>query len=549
MIFLFLILIVASFLRLYLLDKVPPGLYSDEAMNGNNAREATRNFDISTFQGGDFKVFYPENNGREGLFINLIGLISQIGAIGLIGPIAVIRLPAAIFGILTVLGVYFLTKELLGKEGSNLQKLNYVALLAAFLLATSFWHVNFSRVGFRAIMAPAFLTWGLYLLLLSFRKIASLQKSLFEKSQITNYKHQTNPKSQIKKVWNSVGGVWCLPVLAGLVYGAGIHSYIAYRATPLLIIFSLWLLAFRYGWKRTLKIGAIFTAAAIIVFLPLGIYFLKNPADFFGRTSQIAVWQSPTPFRDLGLNILKTIGMFNVAGDRNPRHNIPGAPLLWWPVGILFLIGLALGISQLLKTLSAKRHITNKSQISNHKHFGTRNLFGFWNLGFGILLAWLVVTALPVIISNEGIPHALRSILLAPPVFILAAIGGTWLYQKIRSIGHIRLIGLIGFTALITANVYTDYFITWAKNKAVADAFNQKYVQISRQLNFMPHQLPKYVVIDTGGHDVRKIGTPAQTIMYLTDTFLPEKQKEKNIYYLEPQRISEIPSGSFIISL
>ncbi len=57
------ILIIASFLRLYNITETPPGLYPDEAMNGNNALEV-----LST---GHFKVFYPENNGREGLFINI----------------------------------------------------------------------------------------------------------------------------------------------------------------------------------------------------------------------------------------------------------------------------------------------------------------------------------------------------------------------------------------------------------------------------------------------------------------------------------------------
>src|SRR3989344_7697255 len=141
------ILIIASFLRLYNLTEVPPGLYPDEAMNGNNAAEA--------LETGNFKVFYPENFGREGLFINIQALfIRQFSH----KPWA-LRLPSAIFGILTVLGLYFLTKELF--KSKNL------ALLASFLLATSFWHINFSRIGFRAIMAPFFLVWSLYLLLKS----------------------------------------------------------------------------------------------------------------------------------------------------------------------------------------------------------------------------------------------------------------------------------------------------------------------------------------------------------------------------------------------
>ena len=60
---LLLILIIASLLRVASITTAPPGLYPDEAMNGNNATEA--------LETGEFKAFYPENNGREGLFANI----------------------------------------------------------------------------------------------------------------------------------------------------------------------------------------------------------------------------------------------------------------------------------------------------------------------------------------------------------------------------------------------------------------------------------------------------------------------------------------------
>ncbi|MEK7151084.1 MAG: hypothetical protein AAB784_00005, partial [Patescibacteria group bacterium] len=68
-----LIIIVAIFFRFQSITSTPPGLYPDEAMNGNNALEA-----IET---GNYKVFYSENNGREGLFINI-----QAQSIKIFGP-------------------------------------------------------------------------------------------------------------------------------------------------------------------------------------------------------------------------------------------------------------------------------------------------------------------------------------------------------------------------------------------------------------------------------------------------------------------------------
>jgi len=64
--YLSIILILAIFFRLWKLNEIPPGLYPDVAINGNEAFFSLKN--------KDFKVFYPENYGREGLMIWLIAL-------------------------------------------------------------------------------------------------------------------------------------------------------------------------------------------------------------------------------------------------------------------------------------------------------------------------------------------------------------------------------------------------------------------------------------------------------------------------------------------
>src|SRR3989344_606626 len=185
------ILIIASFLRLYNLMPAdnsgafsPPGLYPDEAMNGNNAVEAIEN--------GDWKVFYPENFGREGLFIN----IQSLSIIFLGNTPWALRLPSALFGILTVLGLYFLMKELWNAR---------VGLLASFLLATSFWDIIFSRIGFRAIMAPLLAVWGFYFLFAAIRKRTARSSALFAAA-------------------------------GGAIFGLGFYTYISYRVLPLLLV-------------------------------------------------------------------------------------------------------------------------------------------------------------------------------------------------------------------------------------------------------------------------------------------------------------------------
>ncbi|MFA5084100.1 MAG: glycosyltransferase family 39 protein [Candidatus Paceibacterota bacterium] len=475
------VLLIAGFLRFYQITELPPGFYPDEAMNANNGIEA--------WETGDLKIFYPENNGREGLWMNIVGFLTfKFGHEPWI-PRAV----AAGFGLFTVLGVYFLAKELFSRK---------IALLSAFFLATSFWHINFSRISFRAILAPFFLVWALYFLVKFLKEARSNGKT--------------------KNI--------LLAVTGGIFYGLGVHTYIAYRVTPvliLLILFFYWFQNKDRDYRRKIAIPvACFLISAFIAAAPLLWYFLNNPQDFLGRTSQISVFNSPSPVKALAINTFKTLGMFNFTGDNNWRHNYAGRPELFWPVGILFLLGIFLGIKAIIK----------KKRIFEYT----------------VLFGWLVLAALPVIVSNEGLPHALRAILMAPPVFILAGIGGIWLYKiffgMIQNKKALNIFVFV-FLSLLVFEAYTTYFILWGQNRNAAGAFSADYMAIGRQLNALPKETPKYVIVKASGALVNGIPMPAQTVMFITDTFSPEKQKEKNIFYVLPEQINQIPENGYKVIL
>src|SRR3989344_1625096 len=148
---LLIILSIAVFFRFWQLAEIPPGLYPDVAIYANDA--------LDSLKTKDFKVFYPENNGREGLYMWILALSFSLFGVSIWS----IKIVTATAGILTVLGVYLFTKEIFS------QTINYplamtssgeawrgklpatnVALLSSFFLAISFWHVNFSRIGFCA---------------------------------------------------------------------------------------------------------------------------------------------------------------------------------------------------------------------------------------------------------------------------------------------------------------------------------------------------------------------------------------------------------------
>src|SRR5512141_2199296 len=127
-----LILIMAAALRLTALDRVPPGLQHDEVFHGHDA---------VTVLLGYHPLYFTSNAGNEPLFIYLMSL-----TVGLFGHNEWgIRLAAVICGLLTLL---FTTLWI--RRAYN----DRTALIAAALLAVSFWPLFLSRVGLRAASMP-----------------------------------------------------------------------------------------------------------------------------------------------------------------------------------------------------------------------------------------------------------------------------------------------------------------------------------------------------------------------------------------------------------
>ena len=72
-------------------------------MNGNNAYE--------TLHGGGFKTYYRENNGREGLFINIQALSMKVFG----STSFALRVVSAIFGIATVCAIFAFARAYTGE--------------------------------------------------------------------------------------------------------------------------------------------------------------------------------------------------------------------------------------------------------------------------------------------------------------------------------------------------------------------------------------------------------------------------------------------------
>ena len=470
------IFVIAAFFRLWQLSSIPPGLYPDVAINGNDV--------LASLKSGDFKVFYPDNNGREGLFMWLIALSFLIFGVSVWS----IKITAATLGILTVLGTYLLTKELFSKNNPTI-----IALLSSFFLATSFWHTNFSRIGFRAIMLPFILVFAFYFLFLGLRE---------------------------KRVF------WY--VISGIFFGLGFYTYTTYRFVVLLLplILIFWHLIYKnQGSQKKFLLSAFYFLFSIwIIALPLGIYFLGNPQDFISRATGVSIFLQENPIKAFGESLVLHLGMFNFYGDYNWRHNFSKSPMLPWPLGILFLIGVILSFREIFRK-------------SNYQEKNYQSLFIFY-----FLISTFFLMLLPGILTYEGIPHSLRVIGVIPVVYILVAFGAWKTYEFLsRKLKRKKLFAVLGlmFLVIVAASEFNKYFFNWAKRQEVKDAFTQTYENIGYFLNSLPENVQKYVIVNELGRPLYGISIPAQTPMFIESS----KYGRPNSIYLKAEDLNDIRTG------
>lgn len=168
---LLIILFIASVLRLYQLGAVPVSPDWDEAALGYNAYsiiqtgkdEYGKSFPVVLQSFADYK---------PALYVYLA--IPTIATFGL--NTFAVRLPSALFGIATVFATYLLVYELFKRKD--------LALLSAFLLAISPWHIQFSRVAFEANIGVALNVFALVLFFKGLKKpyLLSFSAAIFSLS-------------------------------------------------------------------------------------------------------------------------------------------------------------------------------------------------------------------------------------------------------------------------------------------------------------------------------------------------------------------------------
>jgi len=421
------ILLLAAAFRFLAIDSAPPGWRDDELIEFNMDRRIAD---------GWRPLFITEAEGHEPVYHYI-----HAGTILLFGDdiIGYKWLPFAC-GLLTIALTFALARKMFGVK---------VALLAAALMAVSFWPVMYSRFGVRHIGLLPWMLAALYLLYPS---------------------PQPSPQQGegVKSVWRAV--------LTGLCLAAAIMTYFAGRAVPLILIgFLIYLAVFnrsvlrRVWWRYALAIGT-----AALIALPMFVEIANTPG---GEKRTEVVGGPLIELRKGNLQpaidtTLGTLGMFTFAGDPEWLYNVEHRPVFDWITGLFFYLGVIICLVRL-------KHIES-----------------------GFALVWLIVGLAPAFVSIPAASFS-HTIAALPVVYMLAAIGAvgmiSWLNDKmtrwqddkmnsnrriiLSSLPLVILSMLVVLSAWLTIR---DYFGTWANEYIVRFQYHAPTRDVARWLNQNP---------------------------------------------------------------
>jgi 4-amino-4-deoxy-L-arabinose transferase-like glycosyltransferase len=384
-IILVIILVIAIILRFYLLGSVPISPDWDEAALGYNA------YSILHTGKDEYGVFLPVVLRSFGDYKPALYAYLAIPGIALSGlNIFAVRLPSAVMGVVGVVAMYFLVKELFEERETKRNSMrNYaecLALLCAFLFAVSPWELQLSRVAFETSVGLTFnILTGLFFL------------------------------KGLKKPW--------MLSLAAFFAGLNLSVYDSEKIfTPLLVL--AFIIIYRKALfavsKKYLAFGVII---GLIVCMPMLLYFFTNPGSL-GRAQETTLFSQQTQLLRYSITNLAQdtkhhdlIGMLFdnrrviyakeilggylshfdsnwlfIEGD-NARHHAPGMGLMYLLDLPFLLIGIYLFI------------------------FGE-----FKRQTKYVVFSWLLLGPVPASITYE-VPHAVRTMNMLPMLLIFVAVG------------------------------------------------------------------------------------------------------------------------------
>ena len=437
-ILLLLIVLFAFLLRFANVANNPPSLNWDEASIGYNAYSIlqTGKDEYGNFLPSSIRSF---DDYKPPVYAYLT--VPSIAVFGL-SEFAV-RFPAVIFGALSVLILYFLTREIL--VGLTKPVRESVSLLSAFFLCVSPWHLQFSRAAYEGNIGLFFLMTAFYLFLVSARRKYFL-------------------------------------IFSSVLFVLSVYSYHSFRLVVPLFMVSLIAIFYKELLnKKTLVIisGVIFS----ILVLPVYLSFV-NPEGSKARLSMVSIFAESGALQN-NLNNLQIARQNNdfIGEVINNRR-------------VFFAREMAKGYFD---------HFTPNFLFvtganSNHHHAYNFGMMYLWDLPFlllGIyfllrgfdkyilsLFLFLLIAPMPAAITT-GTPHGVRAIAMVLPLIFFVGAGFFSFLEvlpKVKNkllrnaiLGGVFILFLFNFVIYLhqyhieTPRIY-GYFWSVGSNEAIIEA-------------------------------------------------------------------------------
>lgn len=235
----------------------------------------------------------------------------QSAAVALGGQtVEAVRLTSAVAGALTVVAVYWLARAMFDR---------LTGLLAGLYLAAAHYHVHMSRIALNNIWDGLFGTLAVLGLWSGWR---SGRRAAF--------------------------------ILCGLALGLGQYFYVSIRLLPVLFLIWAGVAWWRQREQFRQRLPGLIIAAfiALVVFLPLGMYFVDKPDEFQAPLNRVTVF-GPWLENELARGERTTARIIldqAVGGALGYTHEPlrllynPGSPLLLAGAATLFVLGLLWGL-------------------------------------------------------------------------------------------------------------------------------------------------------------------------------------------------------------
>jgi hypothetical protein len=250
--------------------------------------------------------------------------------------------------------------------------------------------------------------------------------------------------------------------------------------------FVIWALLFdkkfiKENYRKVLWALGAFT----VVMIPMLIHFMQVPADIFGRASTSIFnpeLNNGSALMTLLDNIKKEMLMFNFSGDQNFRHNVAGLPMLELATGIFMWLGLAISLRNFKKV----------------EHF--------------ILLALFGAMSVPMVLTAEGIPHALRLVGVIPIVFVWIGLGidraSEWV--KKPALKYVLVSAVILVAGYFS---FVKYFVLFPDSVGARDAYTEDMVSMAEMIKESGPDVAHYMITGEFG---------LKTVYFLTHASNPE---------------------------